>query len=78
MIQIVWLKKDLRLEDHGALMQAAKKGPVLPLYIVEPTLWQQPDMSTILGLALGLAAIYWFCFAHIRSGLRDAQVEPLL
>ena len=49
--------------------------PFIGLWLFD---WQQPDMSTILGLALGLAAIYWFCFAHIRSGLRDAQVEPLL
>ena len=45
MIQIVWFKKDLRIEDNSALVQAAKKGPILPLYVVEPKLWQQPDMS---------------------------------
>ncbi|WP_343563926.1 deoxyribodipyrimidine photo-lyase [Kiloniella sp. b19] len=44
-LQIVWFKRDLRLHDHEALTRAAVKGPVLPLYILEPELWQQPDMS---------------------------------
>ena len=44
-IQIVWFKRDLRIEDHRALVSAARSGPVLPLFIVEPELWQAPDMS---------------------------------
>lgn len=44
-IQIVWFKRDLRIEDHRALARAAISGPVLPLFIVEPELWNQPDMS---------------------------------
>ncbi len=44
-MHIVWFKRDLRIEDHEALAQATKSGPVLPLYILEPELWQQPDMS---------------------------------
>lgn len=43
--QIVWFKRDLRVHDHRALVQAARRGPVLPIYIAEPELWQQPDMS---------------------------------
>lgn len=44
-MHIVWFKRDLRIYDHEALTQAAKHGPVLPLYILEPDLWHQPDMS---------------------------------
>jgi deoxyribodipyrimidine photo-lyase len=44
-VNIVWFKRDLRIEDHQALAHALKLGPILPLYIVEPELWQQPDMS---------------------------------
>jgi deoxyribodipyrimidine photo-lyase len=43
--QIVWFKRDLRVFDHQPLIQASKIGPVLPIYIVEPKLWQQPDLS---------------------------------
>lgn len=44
-IQIVWFKRDLRVHDHRALVMAARQGPVLPLFIAEPELWQQPDYS---------------------------------
>ena len=43
--QIVWFKRDLRVDDHRPLLEAAARGPVLPLYVVEPELWQQPDAS---------------------------------
>ncbi|MFP4239540.1 MAG: FAD-binding domain-containing protein [Rhodosalinus sp.] len=43
---ILWFKRDLRVADHPALARAAASGlPVLPLYIVEPDLWAQPDAS---------------------------------
>lgn len=42
---IVWFKRDLRTHDHAALTQAADYGRVIPLYILEPELWVQPDMS---------------------------------
>lgn len=45
MVQLVWFKRDLRTRDHEALARAAARGPVLPLYIVEPELWRQPDAS---------------------------------
>ncbi|MBK0398933.1 deoxyribodipyrimidine photo-lyase [Limibaculum sp. M0105] len=38
---IVWFKRDLRVDDHEPLARAAQAGPVIPLYIVEPRLWQQ-------------------------------------
>lgn len=44
-MQVVWFKRDLRIHDHAALTGAVVRGPVLPLYILEPDLWQQPDMS---------------------------------
>ncbi len=45
-MQLVWFKRDLRVSDNEALFRAAQAGPLLPLYIVEPDLWQQPDMSS--------------------------------
>lgn len=44
-LNIVWFKRDLRVHDHQVLFQASQSGRVLPLYIVEPELWQLPDMS---------------------------------
>ena len=42
---LVWFKRDLRWQDHAALAQAAQRGPVRCIYVVEPDLWQQPDVA---------------------------------
>ncbi|MBB6252890.1 cryptochrome/deoxyribodipyrimidine photo-lyase family protein [Nitrospirillum iridis] len=42
---VVWFKRDLRLADHAALHHAARQGPVLCLYVIEPSLWRQPDAA---------------------------------
>lgn len=44
-VQLVWFKRDLRVTDHAPLAAAAARGPVLPLWIVEPGLWAEPDAS---------------------------------
>lgn len=44
-LQVVWFKRDLRPSDHRPLAEAARAGPVLPLFIVEPALWAEPDLS---------------------------------
>ncbi len=44
-VQVVWFKRDLRVVDHWPLCKAAKRGPVLPLIVIEPEWWLQPDMS---------------------------------
>ena len=43
--QIVWFKRDLRVQDHRPLVEASKRGPLVPLYVIEPELWQQPDAA---------------------------------
>lgn len=45
MTSLLWFKRDLRVADHPALAQAATLGPVLTVYIIEPALWAEPDMS---------------------------------
>jgi deoxyribodipyrimidine photo-lyase len=57
---LVWLKRDLRLFDHPALTAAQGMGAILPLYIVEPDLWAQPDQS----------ARHW---AFLRESLADLR-----
>lgn len=44
-MEVVWFKRDLRIQDHAPLVAAAARGPVVPLYVFEPELWQQPDRS---------------------------------
>lgn len=84
-LHIVWFKRDLRLTDHAPLCAAATAaaggGAVLPLYIAEPSLWQQSDAAARQWLALREA------LADLRDGLsalgqplvvRIAEVIPLL
>ncbi len=61
-LNVVWYKRDLRWFDHAPLAEAARRGPVLPLYIAEPALWQQPDA----------AARQWSIFAESLAELTDA------
>ncbi len=43
---IVWFKRDLRISDNTALSLACQSNNnLILLYILEPKLWQQPDMS---------------------------------
>lgn len=65
-LQIVWFKRDLRIADHNPLLAAAAVGRVLPLYIVEPEYWAEPDTSgrqwcfirdSLLELRIALARI---------------------
>ncbi|MEL6681694.1 MAG: FAD-binding domain-containing protein [Pseudomonadota bacterium] len=59
---ILWFKRDLRVVDHPALARAAAAGPVLPLYIVEPDYWSEPDVS----------GRQW---AFVRESLADLQTQ---
>lgn len=46
-VNIVWFKRDLRINDHKPLLEASNLGlPVLPLYVVEPDYWQQNFSSS--------------------------------
>jgi deoxyribodipyrimidine photo-lyase len=42
-LQVVWFKRDLRVRDHRPLAEAARRGPVLGLYVYEPPLWTADD-----------------------------------
>lgn len=45
MLQVIWFKRDLRRYDHKPLVEAASSGPVLPIYIGEPSIWTVGDLS---------------------------------
>ncbi len=45
---VVWLKRDLRIDDHAPLAEAARRSiedsvPMIALYAFEPEVWQAPD-----------------------------------
>lgn len=70
-VHIVWFKRDLRVRDHAPLTLAAEQGPVLPLYIVEPSIVHAPDFD---------AAHWTFIYTSLQE-LRDnlaAMGQPLV
>ena len=61
-LQCVWLKRDLRVLDHRPLVEAAARGPVVLLYIVEPEMIEAADFD----------GIHW---QFIRQSLLDLQAS---
>ena len=45
-VQVVWLKRDLRMDDHVPLRRAAQAGPLILLYVFEPELWSRPEWDS--------------------------------
>ena len=39
--EVVWFKKDLRIEDHLPLYEASKHGPVICIFIYEPSIYEE-------------------------------------
>ncbi|NRB00614.1 MAG: deoxyribodipyrimidine photo-lyase, partial [Rhodobacteraceae bacterium] len=44
-LSVFWFKRDLRVEDNPALAAAAARGPVVPVYVIEPEYWAQAEAS---------------------------------
>ena len=42
-MNIVWFRRDLRLADHPALTEAATRGPVVPVFVLDPRLLGRSD-----------------------------------
>ncbi len=64
-IQVVWFKRDLRVADHRPLWEAAQRGPVLPLFIVEPSIVTAADAS----------ALHYVFLAECLHDLRDQLAQ---
>ena len=54
MPSVMWFRRDLRLGDNPALLEAAADGAVLPLFVLDPTLWGPagPPRRAYLGASL--------------------------
>lgn len=53
----MWFRRDLRLEDHPALLAAAAAGPVLPVFVLDPALWDVAGPARRARLAASLRAL---------------------
>lgn len=69
---IVWLRRDLRLADHAALVAAAARGPVLPVYVL--------DDETPAHRRMGGASRWWLhhSLAALDAALRSKGSRLIL
>jgi deoxyribodipyrimidine photo-lyase len=51
---VMWFRRDLRLGDNPALLEAGADGDVLPLFVLDPSLWGPagPSRRSYLGASL--------------------------
>ena len=77
----MWFRRDLRLSDNPALLDAADRdGDVLPLFVLDPALWRPSGPSRRHYLAesleadrqLGHVPDYEVALAHLHEQLRRA------
>ncbi len=61
---LLWFTRDLRLSDHPALCAAARRGPVVPVFILQP--------DDALGWPLGGASKWWLA-QSLRALGRDLE-----
>lgn len=45
-VQVVWFKRDLRVQDHEPLLRAASVGPCVCLYVYEPEIFNSAEFDT--------------------------------
>ena len=69
---IVWLRRDLRLSDQPAIAEAARKGPVIPVYIL--------DDETPRHRAMGGASRWWLhhSLESLDAALREKGSRLIL
>ena len=57
MTTVMWFRRDLRLGDNPALLEACADGGVLPLFVLDPALWGPAGPSRRAYLAASLRAL---------------------
>src|SRR5690348_6358721 len=77
MTSLLWFRRDLRVTDHPALIAAAKDGPVLGLFVVDPTLWDNVGPVRRAWVAASLRALDLELGGRLTIRYGDpAQVVP--
>ena len=54
---VMWFRRDLRLGDNPALLEAVADGPALPLFVLDPALWGPAGPSRRAYLTASLRAL---------------------
>jgi len=69
---VLWFRRDLRLGDHPALLAAAGQGDVVPLFVVDPRLWDPAGAPRRAWLVRSLRALS----ADLDGGLVVRTGDP--
>lgn len=79
MTALLWFRRDLRLRDHPALAAASADGPVVPLFVLDPALWDSAPANRRAYLVASLRALDEQLEGRlvVRSG-RPEDVVPQL
>jgi deoxyribodipyrimidine photo-lyase len=76
---VLWFRRDLRLHDHPALLAAAAEGDVVPLFVVDPALWEPAGPPRRAWLVRSLTALAAACDDRLVIGAGDpGAVVPAL
>ena len=54
---VMWFRRDLRLADNPALLEASADGPVLPIFVLDPALWGPSGAARRAYLGASLRAL---------------------
>ena len=75
----MWFRRDLRILDHPALMAAIAEGPVVPVFVIDPHLWEPAGDVRLSYLCASLRSLHESLGGKlvIRSG-NPVEVIPAL
>jgi len=77
-LTILWFRRDLRLSDHAALTAAAERGPILPVFVLDP-IFESLGAAAKMRLLLSLRALSQDLEARgMRLVLRRGAALPVL
>ena len=54
----MWFRRDLRILDHPALMAAIAEGPVVPVFVIDPHLWEPAGDVRLSYLCASLRSLH--------------------
>ncbi len=79
MTSVMWFRRDLRLGDNPALVDACADGDVLPLFVLDPALWGPAGQPRQAYLAASLVALDASLRQPSRSspGLQVVRGDPV-
>src|ERR1700712_1794044 len=77
-VQLLWFRRDLRLCDHPALLAAASDDhQVVPLFVVDPALWDPSGPPRQAWLVRSLTALSAACDGRLVTRCGDpVEVVP--